>query len=200
MPPRKRDAAVLKAIVRHALKTLDADRSPAHVEDVTVACFQLAPQLFGMQRHPEYPRLDTAYYALKNLKPEGHVSGGLRDGWMLTRVGVEWLEDNAQHVESLLTGVVTVERPDQGGVVAARSDLAQIRQHPAHRAFEAGSRSSTSRQVLAEVLGCSAGSMPSTWRAQFSRVYSLASDLDPDLLRFLAWIEAENPELLRGES
>ena len=82
----------LTAGVLLVLEGLGARVRPVDLEEVGVASFQMAPDLFAMKRYPEYPRLDTVYYALKDLKKKGHVAGSLRAGWTLTSEGNIWLK------------------------------------------------------------------------------------------------------------
>lgn len=194
MAQRRTQGTSLGAVVRYALLRLGADLTPAHVEDVAVECFKLAPDLFALERHPEYPRVDTAYYALKNLKPKGDVSGGLRDGWTLTRQGSEWLRENAEQVRGLLSAPADSPQVD----AASRFDLDRVRTHRAFHDFTRGRQHRPSRQELADMLGCTVGSLPATWQARFTRLHSLAKSTDPVLERFLSKLEAAEPELLRG--
>jgi hypothetical protein len=185
----------LRAIVRHALRKLSADTQPADVEDVAVTCFRLAPSLFAMERHPEFPRVDTAYYALKNLKPSGDVTGGLRVGWTLTRKGAAWLSENEVYIMTLLGDAESMETPHGRD---AKKKLDRILRHEALAAFRRGQRPEVSRQELADMLGLSAGSMQERWQANFSKSYAIARENAPEILAFLDMLEEAHPELLKG--
>ena len=191
---RTSQGASRRAVARYALQKLGAELAPVHTEDVAVECFNLAPDLFALERYPEYPRIDTAYYALKNLKPTGDVSGGLRDGWTLTRQGAEWLEENEPYVRQFLGTPVESRLAD----AASRADLDKVRTHKAFLDYARGREHKPSRQELADMLGCTVGSLPVTWRARFARLRALAKSEDTVVERFLCKLEEYDPELLRG--
>lgn len=191
---RINQGASRRAIARYALQKLGAELAPVHTEDIAVECFKLAPDLFALERYPEYPRVDTAYYALKNLKPTGDVSGGLRDGWTLTRQGSEWIEENEAFVRQFLGTPVESRMAD----AASRADLDRVRTHKAFQDYARGREHRPSRQELADMLGCTVGSLPATWQARFARLHALAKSEDTAVERFLGKIEEYEPELLRG--
>ena len=194
MAKRGEQGAGRGAIVRHALQSLGAELAPVHVEDVAVECFRLAPEQFAMERHPEHPRVDTAYYALKDLKRKGDVSGGLRDGWTLTRQGTLWLEDNGDYVRKLFHAPAEPRNED----ASSRAELDRVRGHKAFLSFTRGREHKVSRQELADMLGCTVGSLPATWQARFTRLRTLAQSSDHKIKVFLDKLEQAEPELLRG--
>ena len=194
MAKRSEQGAGRGAIVRHALQSLGAELAPVHVEDIAVECFRLAPEQFAMERHPEYPRVDTAYYALKDLKRRGDVSGGLRDGWTLTRQGALWLEENGDYARKLFRTPVKPRTED----ASSRSEIDRVRSHKAFLDFASGREHKVSRQELADMLGCTVGSLPATWQARFTRLRTLAQSSDRKIELFLDKLEQAEPGLLRG--
>ena len=68
-------------------------------EDVAVWCHEFAPQRFAWERYPQYPNLVIARDALADAKKEKNgafVVGDEREGWLLTKAGLAWCEENAE--------------------------------------------------------------------------------------------------------
>ena len=68
-------------------------------EDVAVWCHRFAPQRFSWERYREYPNLVIARDALADAKKEKNgafVTGDEREGWLLTKDGLAWCEENAE--------------------------------------------------------------------------------------------------------
>ena len=75
-----------------ALYQLGGSLRYIHHEDVAIKASQLSPKMFSWEKYPEQINLEMVRLALKNesAKVGGRVSGGIRDGWMLTPHGLSW--------------------------------------------------------------------------------------------------------------
>ena len=75
-----------------ALFRLGGAERAIDLEELAMQVAQLAPGRFRWKRYPEQINLEAVYLAAKSLlraKPP-LVTGGKRDGWMLTRAGIAW--------------------------------------------------------------------------------------------------------------
>jgi len=69
-----------------------------HLEDIAISAAELSPRRFSWKKYPDQINLEAVRLALKNelSAPEGRVTGGIRDGWMLTPIGLTWCLRNAE--------------------------------------------------------------------------------------------------------
>ena len=183
----------LTAGVLLVLEGLGARVRPVDLEEVGVASFQMAPDLFAMKRYPEYPRLDTVYYALKDLKKKGHVAGSLKAGWTLTSEGNVWLKKNQTRLSEFDKQGFEGNRVQNAG--DAKAELRRIKAHPAFQDYASGQRGCPSRRAIAEILRCTAGSKQSAFRASLERFLAYAEDDDPAVLEFLIFMKNSQPWL-----
>ena len=80
-----------KHIVLAALAAWDGDRHPVDLEDLAIDCWRADRVRFGMAKYPDHARTDATYYVLKHLKADGAVTGGNKNGWLLTAAGIACL-------------------------------------------------------------------------------------------------------------
>lgn len=86
-----------------ALYVLGGAASRQHGEDVALKCFEIAPLRFSWEKYQEYPHLELARSALRDAKKEKYgtfVTGDEARGWLLTKEGLVWCEENAELLSS----------------------------------------------------------------------------------------------------
>lgn len=85
-------------IVTLAILELGGVAEAIDIEDIAIQAYELAPEKFSWRKHPECIDLRVVQYALKDAanghKGEPLIKGSLKHGYMLTTVGLEWLENN----------------------------------------------------------------------------------------------------------
>lgn len=89
-------------------------------EDVAIRCQQLAPELFAWRKYPQQVNLELVRVCLSDAKkqPNGTLlSGSGRDGWRLTRRGLEWVSQQAT-----TSGTGTRRKPSPGRRTAGSID------------------------------------------------------------------------------
>ena len=108
-------------IAVYALYEVGGALAPQDTEDVANECFMLAAHRFSWKKYP-YPNLDTIKQALADARRprKGHlVSGGERDGWILTPDGVSIAKClAAQAPKALLRGTQAL-RPEERRLLAS---------------------------------------------------------------------------------
>jgi hypothetical protein len=119
------------------------------IEEIAVEAWRKAPDLFGMRRYPEYPRLDAAYYPLKNQKARGLVSGGNRSGWMLTEAGFNLVSSRLDDFRGQVP-VKSSQTVDPRG--EASKEFGRIARTTAYRKFRRGRVGEVTDTELADVL------------------------------------------------
>ena len=80
-----------------ALYALGGATSRQHGEDIALKCYEIAPRRFSWEKY-QYPHLEVVRSALRDAKKEKHgvmVSGADAKGWLLTKEGLSWCEQNA---------------------------------------------------------------------------------------------------------
>ena len=160
------------------------------VEELAVASWQDAPHLFSMRRYPQYPRLDTVYYPLKNAKARGLTSGGLALGWRLTEKGGNWITARISQVEKWLEELG--HSPGYWGPRGEwRREVDRIAGTAAFQRFLSdGAQARVTRRELTEVLSTTYGSPPSIMRESLAKKRQIARDGGrEDVGRFLEWCE-----------
>jgi hypothetical protein len=85
-------------IVTLAISELGGATQAVDIEDIAIQAYELAPKKFSWRKYPERIDLRVVQYALKdaasNRQGEPLIKGSLKYGYMLTAVGLEWLENN----------------------------------------------------------------------------------------------------------
>lgn len=92
-------------------------------EDIAVRCHQLAPDLFGWRKYPEQVNLELVRVSLsdaKKLKNGQLLSGTGRDGWRLTRKGLEWASQASKGPDGGLALSVGSGRRTAGSIDTVR--------------------------------------------------------------------------------
>ncbi|OQY99712.1 MAG: hypothetical protein B6D41_00810 [Chloroflexi bacterium UTCFX4] len=74
-----------------------------HTEDIAIEAFEIAPNRFGWRKYPERIDLELVRRALTSAvqKKPPLLEGSVRRGWMLTKSGVQWLEQNSSNISGL---------------------------------------------------------------------------------------------------
>lgn len=114
-----------------ALYALGGAAVRKHGEDVAIWCHEFAPQRFSWERYPQYPNQVTARAALEDAKREKNgafVTGGEREGWLLTKDGLAWCEENAEQLGA--------KQARQGPSALPEPEARALRSLSEHRLFE----------------------------------------------------------------
>lgn len=75
-----------------ALFHLGGEEHAIDTEDLAMQVARLAPRRFRWKKYPEQINLEAVYSAAKSLSRGASplIVGSKRDGWMLTRLGIDW--------------------------------------------------------------------------------------------------------------
>ncbi|MDQ2787218.1 MAG: hypothetical protein M3Y58_19690 [Chloroflexota bacterium] len=75
-----------------ALLQLDGSERAIGMEDLAMKMAELAPGRFRWKKYPEQINIGSVHSAAKLLlvTDPPYVTGGVRDGWMLTPAGIHW--------------------------------------------------------------------------------------------------------------
>ena len=114
-----------------ALYVLGGASSRQNGEDVALKCYEIAPRRFGWERHQQYPHLELARSALRDAKKEKYgvfVTGDEAKGWLLTKEGLDWCEENVANLGPL--------QHRRGLSALAEAEARAIRQLAGHRLFK----------------------------------------------------------------
>ncbi len=114
-----------------ALYAVGGATTRQHGEDVALKCYEVAPRRFGWEKHQQYPHLELARAALRDAKKEKYgvfVTGDEAKGWLLTKEGLAWCEENAD--------VLGAGQRQQGLSALAEPEARAVRQLTEHRLFE----------------------------------------------------------------
>jgi hypothetical protein len=90
-------------IVVVAVARLGGDAESIDTEDIAIEAYNIAPGKFGWRKYPERIDLDQVRRALSSsasAKPP-LLSGDVRRGWMLSKHGLNWIENNMREVPAL---------------------------------------------------------------------------------------------------
>jgi hypothetical protein len=88
-------AARMFEVVVMAVSELGGAGRSVDTEDIAIRCHQLAPSLFSWRKYPAQANLEIVRVSLSDAKKQKNgqlVSGSGRDGWRLTRKGLDWLD------------------------------------------------------------------------------------------------------------
>jgi len=171
-----RDVAV------YALDLLGGWKERVHTEDVALKCHELAPSKFSWVRHPEYPDLSTARYALEDAARLGHGrlvegeserTGKSIGGWMLTADGVRWLSANRARIEKFLG-----ERLRPRDRAPASRKLRELFGSAAFKKFvEYGEEAEISHAEFAESLVCTVNTRSDVLNDRLEQLDAIAVEL-----------------------
>jgi len=79
-------------------------------EDVAIRCHELAASLFSWRKHPRQVNLEIVRVSLSDAKKQKNgrlLSGSGRDGWRLTRSGLDWVSSGSGSKQMATRGAVT---------------------------------------------------------------------------------------------
>lgn len=195
-------------IVMLALQAAGAASGHAHTEDVTLKCFQIAPDAFSWLRHRQYPDKEVVRRDLIRLR-SGQFGGvfvrgragitrheedgdAKTDGWQLTEEGVRWLTEN----EGRLAGLAD-RREQKATRQEAMKALTRVKDHGLYSQFlENTNAFAPSLGELADMLRCRVDAEEVVWASRFSALRNHATVLnDSDVLAFLSRCESIRPAL-----
>jgi|FLYL01.1.fsa_nt_gi hypothetical protein len=137
------------AVVLFVLYELGGTSRMLDIEEIAVEAWKRAPDLFGMRHFREHPRLDAAYYPLKNQKARGLVTGGNRRGWMLTEAGFNLVASRVDEFRRTAEAI-RERQPDARGEIAR--EFARIQRTDAFTKFRAGRAGDISESEAVEAL------------------------------------------------
>lgn len=182
MREEKTDELSNRDIVVYVLYHLGGWQKRVHTEDIALKCYELAPSKFSWIKHPEYPDLSAAYYALGDAKkPEyGALVRGESEktrtsigGWMLTADGIKWIEANKDRIEKYLG-----EHKPIGDRLPADRKLKELLRSAAFKKFKTyGEQTEISHAEFAESLVCTVNTRSEVLNDRLEQLYSIAERL-----------------------
>src|SRR5438132_4364855 len=113
------DVRQFEAVVL-AVSDLGGATRSVDTEDVAIRCRELGPELFAWRKYPEQVNLELVRVCLSNAKKQQNgvlLSGSGRDGWRLTRRGLEWVTQRTKE-----QGIGTSRKPTHGRRTAGSID------------------------------------------------------------------------------
>jgi hypothetical protein len=180
-------------IAIYALGTLGGAQRSVHSEDIAMKCHELAPSLFSwrLEKYRHLPDKVITKSALENAKkPDGEglvegIYGGepTKDGWRLTRRGVQWFRENCSRIESQLDSPA----PDMPREDAKRF-VKHVRGLPAFKQFQRAKTVPDTIYLLADMLSCSPDAAIQTLALKFRRLTTMAELVHDD--EITAFLEA----------
>lgn len=90
-------------IVLYILGELGGKTAKIDVESLAIECFERYPSKFGLVKFPKYPDVESVRVALADSKKPKYgslVKGNKANGWMLSREGGKWYEENKDRIET----------------------------------------------------------------------------------------------------
>ncbi|HUC20391.1 MAG TPA: hypothetical protein VMR98_02770 [Candidatus Polarisedimenticolaceae bacterium] len=176
------NAVKLTEVVLFALFRLGGWEKRVHTEDIALECFKLFPSKFSWVRHPEYPDMQPARYALEDLKkPRNPLVEGESErkqaasmgGWRLTPLGVHWIEANRRSLEQSLSINVAPSGRLQGD-----KRLKSLLKSAAYKKYEVdGNSNRITHPELAEALVCTVNTEPKELRERLGQLEGAAIQL-----------------------
>lgn len=189
----------------------------AHIEDVALKAYQLAPTRFKWERY-DYPSLDTVRVALRadrgpedlvlrsggkfySLKPEG-IERALQLG---SHILGSKFNDARELIHAFEHKVpTTVEPSADTGIARHRPAQKYLRQVKGHDTFRAWRKDPTAQHELwqlAELLECMPDASLATWNSRLENLKRQATFWrDDEVARFADKVSAEVHKLLAAES
>jgi hypothetical protein len=163
-------------IVVIAVARLGGQAQFIHTEDVAVESFNLAPGKFGWRKYPERIDLDQVRRALdraSTTKPS-LLNGNARRGWMLSKEGIHWIEENLSRLP-MLSG-------HRRGSLADAIEIERIRLRETHawQKFQTGSTDQLNTNDLFEFARVNEYFSDAKRLERFN-IISSAVDGDPEL-------------------
>ena len=148
MSPKKQEFDVLTdttarlfEVVVLAVADLGGGQRSVDTEDVAIRCHELAPTLFSWRKYPQQVNLEIVRVSLSDAKKQKNgqlLSGSGRDGWRLTRRGLDWLAQVAP--SKRVEGRAALSKRTAGSIdtVRAAREAARIETAPAWSAWKEG--------------------------------------------------------------
>ena len=85
-------------IVTLSVSKLGGATKAVDVEDIAIEAYDISPDKFSWRKYPERIDLRVVQYALKDASSEKKgtplLQGSVKHGYLLTKVGMEWIESN----------------------------------------------------------------------------------------------------------
>lgn len=191
--------ASLVQVVTLAVYLLDGHLRPVDTEDVAMKAHELAPGRFTWKKYPDQVNVELVRVRLSDAKNEqsGHLLAGAgREGWTLTREGLEWARGPGQ---ALLAQNLRGERRNRtgGSVDEARwqRERRRIVTTEAWAKWLAGRQDAISEREAAAVFRIDTYAVGRTRRLKIARVrdaFDTDSELGPFVERLAALLESES--------
>jgi hypothetical protein len=164
------------------------------VEDVFLACFELAPQRFAWRTKPHLPDYKKCSKALRDAearRPPLLVKTGDGLGRQLSVDGQIWLQLNSDRLRTLLGGGRVIQEPKK----RPRSRmLAEAETSGVYDEWLSSGTVPNEKWRVAELLRCSPDSPPATWKARLESLRGVAySAGHSELLDMLSRIRSTHP-------
>lgn len=193
--------ASLVQVVTLAVYLLDGHVRPVDTEDVAMKANQLAPGRFAWSKYPDQVNLELVRVRLSEAKsePSGRmVAGAGKEGWTLTREGLEWARGPGQ---ALLSQDMRGERHTRrGGSVDEARWLRERRRLVASDAWgkwQSGARDNISGREAAAVFRIDTYGVGRTRVLKIARVreaFDSDSELGPFVEAMAEMLEASPTE------
>lgn len=185
-------------IAIYALYLLGGTERKIDTEDVTLKCFELAPERFSWRKRPGLPGGIATLYALQDARRKRNsnlVRGGVKGGWMLTPAGIDQVRKLLPVLENLASGEMRGTLKPREGV---QRFFHQLETHTAYEKFvRRGSCDKVKRYEFTDFLNCTVDSGAEILRDRLEAVRALAYDARrEDILRFLQACEERFADIL----
>jgi len=118
----KKDLVVIATLYRGGTLHL------IHTEDIAIKAAELAPRSFAWEKYPDYINLESVRITLKNemMDENSRVAGSVKEGWMLSREGMNWCVDKG----------LLVSRPEVKAIIM--DEINRLKKTKAFEKFEMG--------------------------------------------------------------
>jgi len=193
-------------IALYALYKLGGDKKPIHTEDVALQCWKLVPERFSWKKHPEYPEIDPARFALEDAaKPKYGALARLvvrkiaeksQAHWMLRAAGVEYVRARLKQLLALEAGEVEAvsQRTEKDRFVAS------LERHSAFKKFvSSGTCDTVEPFEFTDMLRCSLDASPNVLRDRLESLKArVAGGGDAKVIDFLTACESRFHDMLEG--
>jgi hypothetical protein len=125
-----------------AVSQLGGAADSIDTEDVAIKCHELAPHLFAWRKYPQQVNMEIVRVSLSDAKKSKNgslLSGSGRDGWRLTRAGLDWVSHEAS--TKSVDSQTSLSRRTSGSIdtVRAAREIARIESSSAWAAWKSGS-------------------------------------------------------------
>ena len=135
-------SARLYEIVVLAVADLGGAARFVDTEDVAIRSHELAPSLFSWRKHPQQVNLEIVRVSLSDAKKQKNgqlLSGSGRDGWRLTRKGLDWVSSGTAPKQVAARGAVTKRTSGSIDTVRMARGISWIESSSAWSSWKTGS-------------------------------------------------------------